>query len=121
MATMNSVIEYVDSIKPNVFEETDKYQWIKTVEGLISAEVHGAEEPVVLSVPEDADKELSVPAPYDDVYSLYVCAMIDFHNREYDNYNNTVLMFTERMGQYKNYYIRKHGRGGARNFRNVMG
>lgn len=121
MATMNSVIEYVDSVKPNVYEETDKYRWISTVEGLISAEVHGMAEPVKLSVPEDADKELLVPEPFSDVYALYVCSMIDFHNKEYEHYNNSALMFAERLEQYKAHYIRHHAPGKARNFRNVMG
>ena len=121
MATMNSVIEYVDSVKPNVYEETAKYRWIARVEGLISTEVHGMAEPVVPAIPEDADKELLVAEPYDDLYALYVCSMIDFHNKDYDDYNNAALMYAERLEQYKAYYIQRHAHGKARNFRNVMG
>lgn len=121
MATMNSVIEYVDGLRPNVYEQTDKYRWINTVEGLISTEVLDMAEPVKHEIPADADKELLVPHPYDDLYSLYVFSMIDFHNKEYDHYNNSALMFAERLEQYKAFHIRTNGRSTARNFRNVMG
>lgn len=120
MATMNSVIEYVDGVKPNVYSDDVKYKWINTLEGLISREVMGEDAPEY-ALPDDADMPLLVSHPYDDVYSLYVAAMIDFHNREYNNYNNSVLMFTERLEAYKAWYIQRNMPKGARNFRNVMG
>lgn len=120
MATMNSVIEYVDNVKPNVYDDNVKYKWINALEGLISREVMNEEAPEY-TLPDDADMPLLVGHPYDDIYGLYVSAMIDFNNREYNNYNQTVLMFTERLEQYKVWYIRHNAPGKARNFRNVMG
>lgn len=121
MATMNSTIEYIDGVKPNVFTDEDKYSWINRLEGMVSLEVHGMDEPVVYEIPKDADTELLIKAPFDDVYALYVASMIDFYNKEYNNYNNSTLMFTERMDAYKAWYIQRHAHGKARNFRNVMG
>lgn len=121
MATMKNVIEYIDGVKPNVYSENDKYQWIARVEGMVALDVYEDEGAPIYNLPDDADEELLVPAPFDDMYALYVAAMIDFHNKEYNNYNNSVLMFTERLEQYKAWYIRHHAVGKARNFRNVMG
>lgn len=121
MATMNSVIEYIDRVKPNVYSDDDKYRWISTLEGRISTEVFGQWAPITYTLPDDADTELMLMAPFDDIYALYVAAMIDFHNREYSDYNNTVLMFQERMDALKAWYIRNHRQCEARNFRNVMG
>ena len=121
MATMNEVIEHIDNVKPNAFPEEDKYRWINKLEGMISLEVHQDEEPVQYNLPDDADKELLVPHPYDDLYGLYVAAMIDFYNKEYNHYNNSMLMFAERMDQFKAWYIRNHNPAKARNFRHVMG
>lgn len=120
MATMNRVIEYVERVKPNVYTDEDKYQWMRTLEGLVAREVRG-EDADPVDIPEFADSELSVPSPYDDIYFLYVGAMIDFHNREYDDYNNTVMMFNERYEQYKAWYIQHNANSKAKNFRNVMG
>lgn len=119
--TMNKVIEELDSLKPNVFSENDKYKWIARLDGMISLEVHGDEEPVQYDLPKDADKNLLVAEPFADLYVLYCAAMVDFHNREYNNYNNSALMFGERLEAYKAYYIQRNMPKGARNFRNVMG
>jgi len=119
--TMNKVIEYVDAVKPNVYDNNEKYQWIARLDGMISAEIHQDEETVTYELPKDADKDLLVPTPYDDVYALFVASMIDFYNKEYGNYNNSALMFAERLEQYKAWYIQRNAAGRALNFRNVMG
>ena len=121
MAKMNEVVERVDAVKPNAYSDEDKYRWIAALDGMVSVQVMGQAVPVTYVLPRDADKVLLVVTPFDDIYELYVSAMIDFHNREYNNYNNTVLLFTERLDAYKAWYIRNHDPSRARNFRNVMG
>lgn len=117
--TPNKAIEYIDSIKPNCYAEADKYRWINELEGLVAREVMGLDGSG-LNMPEDADKELSVPAPYDEIYPLWLAAKVDFFNREYSNYNNSAMMFSDRMDAYKSWYIRTHTPP-ARNFKHVMG
>lgn len=121
MSTMNKTIDYVDRLKPNIFENEDKYTWIARLDGMISTEVHRDEPPVSYNLPEEADKELLIPAPYDDLYAFYISAMIDLYNKEYAHYNNSVLVFQERLEAYKADYIRKHPVCRANHFRNVMG
>lgn len=120
MATMNSVIEHVDRVKPNVYLEDDKYEWMSRLDGMIAREVLHTELPAY-DLPADADRPLLVEHPYDDLYSLYVMAMIDFYNHEYDHYNNAVLVFTERLDQYKAWALRTGHTCTAKNFRNIMG
>ncbi|MBE6961281.1 MAG: hypothetical protein E7445_02375 [Ruminococcaceae bacterium] len=119
--TMNSVIEYVDGVKPNVYTDEDKYRWLNQLEGMLSAEVFHDPEPLSYDIPADADRALRVGHPYDELYSLYVMAMIDFHNREYGNYNNTMLMFRQRLEQLKDHCIRIRSGTPAQRFRKVMG
>lgn len=119
--TANAVIEYVDGIKPNIFSEEDKFGWINRLNGMISTTVHGESEAVQLKFPADGDTELIVPFPYDDVYWMYVAAMIDLHNREYSGYNNFASMFGDKLDEYKAYYIRRNSPAKADNFKNVMG
>lgn len=118
--TMNKVIEYVDRVKPNVYADEDKYSWMNTLDGIISREVHQVERESY-DLPRDADSPLLVGHPYDDIYALYVSAMIDYHNREYEEYNNAVLLFRERLEQYKAWYIQQNTCCDYKNFRNVMG
>lgn len=108
MATMNTVVEQVDRLRPNVYTDEDKYRWLGDLEGLIAREVRGEDSPAP-QVPKDADGALSVGYPFEDLYPLYVAAMMDFANREYDHYNNSLAVFQERYEQYKAWYIRNHG------------
>lgn len=120
MMTMNKVIEQIDRIKPNVYTDDDKYKWINTLEGLVCREVLQRDEPGYF-LPDDADNPLLIEHPFNDLYVLYVASMIDFYNREYDNYNNAAQMFHERYEQYKRWYIQHNAPGPARKFKNVMG
>lgn len=101
---MNRVVEYVNKVKPNTFTEEEMYRWIRTVEGRVAREIV-CDDKKDCAIPDDADAELLVPAPYDGVYELYVMAQIDFLNREYDHYNNTVLAFTDLMDAFKAWHI----------------
>lgn len=121
MATMNSVIEYVDNILPNVYKEDDKYEWMKWLDGRIAQEVMHIEAPTY-DLPDFADSELLVGHPYDDIYHLYVMSKIHFYNQEYDLYNNVVLMFKERFDAFAAWYLRTHGSGSkGRTYRNILG
>lgn len=121
MATMNEVIEFVDGVKTNVYSEEDKGNWIGRIESTIAIEVCGEKTPNRLRFPDDGDKELRAPHPFDDLYALYVIAMIDYHNKDISDYNQAATLFAQRMEAFKTYYIKNNPRGKAKNFRNVMG
>lgn len=107
--TPNKVIEIVDRIKPNSYTEEDKLRWINELDGMVQRLVMKRTEVEQYTYPNDLDRELLIPAPYDeDLYTLYVQTKIDFYNREYTNYNNTATMFEIRYDEYKKDYIRNH-------------
>ena len=47
--------------------------------------------------------------------------MIDFTNKEYDTYNNSIIMFNEAMDAYAKQYMRENVPPTFYNFRNIMG
>lgn len=104
--TPNKVIEIVDGVKPNSYDEETKFRWVAELEGIVKREVIQEDVVTPLEYPADADKELVVKAPYDNVYGLYVEAMIDYYNKEIPNYNNSAAMFEVRFTDYKKDYIR---------------
>ena len=121
MTTMNTVVAQVDGLKPNAYSDEDKYRWISRAETLIGQEVFGDGDTSRCLTAADADTPLRLRHPYDELYSLYVMAMIDFHNREYGSYNNTLLIFRERLEQLKARSIRVRKPGVPAQFRKVMG
>jgi hypothetical protein len=47
---------------------------------------------------------LIVPEPYDKMYKEYLFAMIDFHNREYESYNNNMIMYNATLEAFTNWH-----------------
>ena len=106
--TPNKVIEKVDRLKPNPYNEEDKMGWINELDGMVQRLVIQSDKVEQYSYPEDMDKDLLIPPPFDDVYVLFLEAKIDYYNREYANYNNSAMMFESQFSEYKKAYIREH-------------
>lgn len=106
--TPNKIIESVDKVRPNSYDEETKLSWISALDGMVKRLVMQEEEATPYVYPDDMDKELLIPYPFDSVYNLYLESMIDFYNREYANYNNSAVMFEGRFNEYKKWYIREH-------------
>ena len=106
MATLKSVIEYVDEIKPNAFSNEAKTQWVNECEGLVQTEVLllADTELISYSYNTDKDKELLVKHPHVKIYWAYLTAMIDFANGEYNKYQNTMQMFNAFFGEYMRWF-----------------
>lgn len=106
--TPNKVIEIIDSIRPNAYNEEAKLRWISDLDGMVRRLVFQENDVLPYSYPDDMDRKLLIPHPFDNVYELYLEAMIDYYNREYGNYNNSVQRFEARFSEYKKAYIREH-------------
>lgn len=106
--TPNKAIEIVDKLKLNSYSEEDKLRWINELDGMVQRLVFQEEDITRYAYPKDMDKELLIPAPFDDCYTLFLEAKIDYYNREYGNYNNSAMMFESQYNEYKKAYIRKH-------------
>ena len=108
MSSPNKVIEFVDKVKPNAYEAEEKFRWLSELDGMIRRVVMQEEGAVAYIYPDDADTELLVPYPFDDIYSLYMQAKIDFYNKDYNDYNNAAAVFQERFDEHKKAYIREN-------------
>lgn len=104
--TPNKAIEIVDRVKINSYSEEDKLRWISDLDGMVQRLVIQTDKIKQYSYPEDMDKELLIAAPFENLYILYLEAQIDYHNREYGNYNNSAIMFETQYSEYKKDYIR---------------
>lgn len=108
MATPNKIIEHVDQVKPNVYRTEEKFQWLCDLDGIIKRVVMHESDGVHYAFPEDLDTQLVVPYPWEGIYALYLEAQIDLHNKDYEDYNNAILVYTERLEEFRRAYIREH-------------
>lgn len=109
MITINSVIARVDAVKVNTYTAEEKARWLIELDGRIYREIFRCfGDYPVSEYPRDGDKELLVSSPYDVIYDYYLFAMIDFHNRETDNYANSFAMFNEKFTEFAKAWQRQN-------------
>lgn len=108
--TLKEVIDMVDVIKPNAFDEDTKTVWINEVEGYVQTEVMllALDDVITYTWDTDKNKELLVRPPHTKIYWTYLCAMIDFANGEYSKYQNTSQMYNEFMGEFTRWFARTY-------------
>ena len=113
--TIAEVIAKVDALKPNTYTMEDKVDWLSTLDSRVKAKIfdaHVSRDPFFFfegyDSSTDPETELLVHAPYDEMYLRWLEAQIDYHNGEYDRYNNSIMLFNNAYEDFKKHYTRTH-------------
>ena len=107
-------INRLDSLKFNTYTQSDKVEWLSRLDNMVKKHIidthEGAEGVTFTGYDDDTDPqtELLVPVPYDEMYLRWLEAQIDYHNGEYDKYNNAIIMFNTAYEAYQAFYTRNH-------------
>lgn len=93
--TVETCMRLVDGMKPNGFSPSVKLRFLEEIEGKVRVELLGEEPDAVPAIDEStpADTELAAPAPFDQLYLLYVSAMMDHTGGDMARYENTAILF----------------------------
>ena len=93
--TVETCIRLVDGMRPNGFSEAVKRRFLGEAEGKVRVELLGEEPDAAPVIDENtsADTELTAPAPFDQLYLLYVMAMMDHVEGDTARYENTAVLF----------------------------
>lgn len=111
MSTINTIIDRVGRTSPNALGDETLARYLLALDGRVYAEVTAADAPDTLPPldwPGDADVPLLIAPPHDLVYDHYLAAMIAWHMREYENYNNAAQLFTTAYNDWRAWYRRTH-------------
>lgn len=106
---ISELIALIDAIKPNAYPADLKVAWLNEVEGMVWTDI------MLLSPLEfkayaynadtgEGDCELLVTLPHSKLYNVYLAAMIDFYNGEYDRYQNTITLFNAYFSEFSRWY-----------------
>lgn len=109
-------IAMADELRPNTLPDETKAVYLYKLESEI-AEMMGVDMPEN-TWPEDS--EMLMPAPHDDIYHLYLCAMIDSANQETNLYANDMQMANAAILDAKAWYRRNHVPASKRNWRTLV-
>ena len=112
--TIMGAINHIDAVKPNGYSQTEKINWLSTLDGIVKAEIidtHEGGESIAFKgydAMTNLTTELLIPHPYDDVYIKWLEAQIDYANGEYNKYNNTITVYNKAFSDFERAYNRKH-------------
>lgn len=99
MATLKEILDRVEQEKHDAYPSDVKTRWLTEVEGKIALDcfLMSPKDTQTLRYqwPQDQNKVLLVQFPNEEIYALYLEAMIDFHNGEPDRYQNTMERFNQ--------------------------
>lgn len=111
---MIEAINRLDTLKCNTYSQNDKIAWLSRLDSMVKQQIidtHDGAEAVSFNgytADTPLDTVLLVPAPYDEVYLRWMEAQIDYHNGEYDKYNNAIIMFNTALDSFHRYYNSNH-------------
>lgn len=107
-------INRLDALKFNTYKQPEKIDWLSRLDSMVKKQIidthEGAETVTFTGYDDNTDPQtvLLVPAPHDEMYLRWMEAQIDYHNGEYDKYNNAILMFNTAFEAYAAYYNQNH-------------
>lgn len=109
MTTLVDVISKVDSIKPNVFSQSQKRDWIYGLEVQIREfkNLYTDEETDMLFL-NDENATLCLDMQWTDIYVYYLMSMIDMANCDVVMYNNNTALFNEMLKSWQKKFRREN-------------
>lgn len=114
--TILEAINEVDMLDPNQYTSAEKIKWLFRFDQQIKRDIYdtheyneGESEPVLGTYDSDhTGTTLLVPAPYDEIYIHYLFALIEYFNREIEQYNNRAEMLRSFYDSFRNDYNARH-------------
>lgn len=108
--TIRQVIALVNAVQDNDLPEEVKCRWISECEARIWSSVM-LQDPMAFVPYEwqyDADRELLMPAPYDELYGAYLSARIYLAYHEAQNYQNAMTAYNKLLDQTSIWYAKTY-------------
>lgn len=109
--TAAAAIAAANKLRPDNFTSETKLKWLTDLENRIYNELYSKRKnDGSFTAPESlsGDSVLFAPAPYDEMYVLYICCITDFYRAEYDRYNNDSRMFDTMYADFCSWYANGH-------------
>lgn len=108
---VREAIDMAKRMKPNAFGDETILRWLNECEGRVQVEIHqiAPENARIYTLPEDDMKVLLIQFPFDRLYWMYLIAMIDYANGEYNSYQNAMQKVNAALKEYHAWWMRnKH-------------
>lgn len=112
MSTFKEIMDRVDDRVPNAFSTRTKLRWLVGLNGRLAVDVFMmdiAQTRQLSKDPETAkDTEPLVRYPHEDLYEIYLEAMIHYANGEYKAYQNSMEVYNRLLSDFRVWYHRTY-------------
>ncbi|MDD6195424.1 MAG: hypothetical protein PUB12_00750 [[Clostridium] aminophilum] len=111
------MLAYVDLLRPNQYNETQKVGWLSEIESRIVDEIinaaqkpEGEQDETFTGYNPETDEERTLKAGdrFKDVYAYYIIAKIDMYDGDLEEYNNAVAQFQGAYDEFAAWYRRNN-------------
>lgn len=112
--TIKEALSRLDALKFNTYTQSEKVEWLSKLDHTVKEHIidthEGGSDRVFAGYDDSTDlqTELLVPVPHDEMYLRWLEAQIDYHNGEYDKYNNAITLFNTAFEAYQAHYTQTH-------------
>lgn len=113
---VRDAIAQADKLRPNKISDERKARWLFELDADFAETMETV--PLEFTFPCE-DTELLMPYPHDDVYALYLQAMIDFAQQDMELYENDMAMANAAADAAKAWWRRHHPHTPSRPFRTM--
>lgn len=104
--TISEAISQTRKLSGNAVDDNTMCRWLSELDGRLMLDFYKGSEWMAYSLPQDADHELLVPFPWDELYVHYLEAMVYYSNGEYERYRNSYEMYNKKELDYRQWYAR---------------
>ena len=107
--TLNGMLEWVDTMRPNPFTKSQKTAWVNDLEAGLWQNI--LLQSMSLWRPksaEDGAASLLLPAAWRRLYTAYLTAMMDFALGEFSHYENSMAQYNAALAELGAWYAREY-------------
>ena len=101
-------INHARKLSGNAIDDNTMVRWLSELDGRLMLDFYKGTEWANYVLPQDEEKELLVPFPWDELYVHYLEAMVYYSNGEFERYRNSYSMYNKKELDYRQWYARTH-------------
>ena len=106
--TISEAISQTRKLSGNAVDDNTMCRWLSELDGRLMLDFYKGSEWMAYALPQDADHELLVPFPWDELYVHYLEAMVYYSNGEFERYRNSYEMYNKKELDFRQWYARTH-------------
>lgn len=110
MKLLEAIAEF-DARQYNTVEHDQKVKWLSQVDQRIFSQIISTHQDSAVTEFHgytEEDTQLLAPEPYSAMYIWWLEAQTHLLNKEYDEYNNAILLYNKEYEDYARWYTRNH-------------